>query len=284
MQVFTSTSFYGRKVTVRTERRRHVPLVTITSIQVASPCSTGWSLMSGDDRIRHCPECNLNVHNLSAMTEREVQRLFKSQEGRLCVRFYRRADGTMLMQDCPRGRRAVIRRVSRIAGAALSAIMSVSFAVAQAGPQAAPRTLVRIDQGETGNILLVIDPNGAAIANAHVVFMNVDSETLGKAVTNQVGQLDNLTAGIYIVEVQAPGFEMHREMLRIKEQEINKIVLKVEAGKWTTGGLIEGSPSLIAPAMAPIENLQTLPFASLPPERKNAVKRFFLGLGRKLGS
>ena len=31
----------------------------------------------GDERIRHCAECNLNVYNLSAMTERQVQELIE---------------------------------------------------------------------------------------------------------------------------------------------------------------------------------------------------------------
>jgi len=39
--------------------------------------------MAGDERIRRCSECNLNVYNLSAMTEHEVQRLVADSQGRL---------------------------------------------------------------------------------------------------------------------------------------------------------------------------------------------------------
>ena len=62
-------------------------------IKIASPCKANWEQMAGDERVRHCAECNLDVYNLSAMTRREVEHLVQEREGRLCARFYRRADG-----------------------------------------------------------------------------------------------------------------------------------------------------------------------------------------------
>jgi hypothetical protein len=59
--------------------------------------------MDGDDHIRFCRECNRNVYNLTAMTEREAKRVVEEREGRLCVRFYQRQDGTVLTSDCPVG-------------------------------------------------------------------------------------------------------------------------------------------------------------------------------------
>jgi hypothetical protein len=63
--------------------------------------------MRGDDKVRFCDQCCLNVYNLSAMSRREAEDLVRQREGRLCVRFYRRADGTALTQDCPRGLAAI---------------------------------------------------------------------------------------------------------------------------------------------------------------------------------
>jgi hypothetical protein len=40
------------------------------------------------------------------------------------VRFYRRADGTILTRNCPVGLSAVRRRVARVAGSALSAVVA----------------------------------------------------------------------------------------------------------------------------------------------------------------
>ena len=69
--------------------------------------------MEGDDQARFCRTCRKNVYNLSEMTEGEAQALVNRLEGRLCVRFYTRADGTLLTQDCPVGLRAVRRKLVR---------------------------------------------------------------------------------------------------------------------------------------------------------------------------
>ena len=79
------------------------PPITLENVRVASPCQTSWEKMQGDDRVRHCQECKLNVYSLSEMTRKDAERLIAKSEGRLCVRFYRRADGTILTRDCPKG-------------------------------------------------------------------------------------------------------------------------------------------------------------------------------------
>ncbi len=85
-------------------------LSVLQNIEVAAPCSADWNDMTGDDRVRFCGDCQLNVYNLSAMTEDQIVGLVRETEGRLCGRFYRRPDGTILVQDCPKGLRAIVRR------------------------------------------------------------------------------------------------------------------------------------------------------------------------------
>lgn len=97
----------------------------LDNVHVAAPCRAGWENMAGTERVRFCSECSLNVYNLSAMTKQEAERLIVEAEGRLCVRFYRRADGTMLTKNCPVGLRALKRRLSRVAAATASAILSL---------------------------------------------------------------------------------------------------------------------------------------------------------------
>src|SRR5262245_54731599 len=88
-------------------------------IDVASPCSAPWEEMPGSDTVRHCAQCGQNVYNLSGMTREEAQALVQGQEGRICVRFFRRTDGTLLTRDCPVGLRMLRRRLlRRLAGAA----------------------------------------------------------------------------------------------------------------------------------------------------------------------
>ena len=89
----------------------------LDGIRVASPCTASWEAMAGDARVRRCGECRMNVYNLSAMSRREGEDLLRRREGRLCVRFFRRADGTILTEDCPVGLAAVRRRLARLGGA-----------------------------------------------------------------------------------------------------------------------------------------------------------------------
>jgi hypothetical protein len=89
-------------------------------IKIASPCSADWNEMRGDNRQRYCSECKLNVYNLSEMTQREAENLLFEKEGKMCVRLYKRKDGTVITQDCPVGWQAIKQRVSRVATAVFS--------------------------------------------------------------------------------------------------------------------------------------------------------------------
>jgi len=96
----------------------------LKDIKIASPCSQDWNEMIGTERKRFCGECKLNVYNLSGMSQTEAENLLINSEGRLCVRFYRRADGSVLTKDCPVGWQAIKRRVSRTATAAASLLFA----------------------------------------------------------------------------------------------------------------------------------------------------------------
>jgi hypothetical protein len=93
----------------------------LDGIRVAGPCPMSWDEMTGDDRSRDCSSCGLVVYNLSAMTTGEALDLVSRREGRTCVRFYRRADGTVSTTDCPAGQ-AASGRAGRRTLAALGAI------------------------------------------------------------------------------------------------------------------------------------------------------------------
>jgi hypothetical protein len=78
-----------------------------------------------DERVRFCSQCNLNVYNLSGMSRQEAEALITKTEGRLCVRFYRRADGSILTQNCPVGLKKIKRRAAWAAQVVLG--MALSF-------------------------------------------------------------------------------------------------------------------------------------------------------------
>jgi TonB family protein len=75
----------------------------LEKIKIAAPCTAEWRWMYGNDRVRFCSQCNLNVYNLSALTTEQAEDLIRGTEGRLCVRFYRRRDGSIITQNCPQG-------------------------------------------------------------------------------------------------------------------------------------------------------------------------------------
>lgn len=89
-------------------------------VQIASPCKADWDKMDGDERVRHCQLCNLNVFNISEMTTDEAVKLLQNKTGRLCIQLYRRKDGTVITRDCPKGlervRRAYLRTAAALAG------------------------------------------------------------------------------------------------------------------------------------------------------------------------
>ena len=97
----------------------------LDNIRVASPCPANWNAMSGDGRKRFCGECKLHVYNLSGMTRYDAENLLRLSEGRLCVRYYQRADGTILTADCPVGWAKVKQRVSIFAAAAFTLVLSL---------------------------------------------------------------------------------------------------------------------------------------------------------------
>ena len=97
----------------------------LENIFIASPCQADWNEMYGDGRKRFCGECKLNVYNLSGMTRDEAEALVMNAEGRLCVRFYKRVDGSVITQNCPVGWAAVKQRTRVMATAAFSLLMAL---------------------------------------------------------------------------------------------------------------------------------------------------------------
>lgn len=97
------------------QRARRSP-IRLDNLRVASPCKESWAKMTGDERVRACARCEKQVFNLSQMTRAEAEDLLATRGITACVRFYRRADGTVMTEDCPVGARGVRRNVAIAAG------------------------------------------------------------------------------------------------------------------------------------------------------------------------
>lgn len=119
--------------------RTQIPL--LQNVRVASPCRASWAAMEPvqGDHVRFCAGCQKHVYNLSEMGQAEAEGLLRSHEGHLCVRYYRRKDGTILTSDCPVGLRAARRLILTRAGVSLG--LCVLLAVAAAGYRATNREM-----------------------------------------------------------------------------------------------------------------------------------------------
>ena len=88
----------------------------INNVQIASPCPVSWNSMTGDDKVRFCGSCTKNVYDISALTADAAVELIRENQGNICIQLYRRNDGTVLTEDCPKGlkrlRQAMIKKTA----------------------------------------------------------------------------------------------------------------------------------------------------------------------------
>ncbi|SRR5258708_3047001 len=228
----------------------------LNEIRVASPRSVDWDQMQGNDRVRHCAACNLNVYNLSALTEQEIRQLVSAREGRFCARMYRRRDGTVLTRDCPVGLKAAVRRLSRIAGAVLSVVMS-SFATS---PVAQAQSYTRTNMGDAAVQLEVTDPQGAPIPGAGVVMSEGSSNLRLHGKTDQQGRLvlRGSRGGRYILKVSSPGFQTLPLPMELRLGEMLSFPVRLSVGM--SMGVVE----IIEPGSQPDRNVLPQTPAPMP--------------------
>lgn len=112
--------------------------IPLENIRVASPCRADWNLMDGDDRVRFCQSCAKNVYNLSSLSRTEAEKLIADKEGKLCVRYYQRADGTVLTANCPVGLRIVRRPFKWLAASFVALLASGAALMAKEGSTPSP--------------------------------------------------------------------------------------------------------------------------------------------------
>ena len=266
------------------------PEALLQQIRVASPCIADWEKMTGDDKIRHCSECGLNVYNLSSMTVREATHLISGRQGRLCVRLCRSADGTMLTKDYQ-----PVHRASRLAGAALSAAMSVTFAAAQTSPGNAPNQLVQIEQHESGIVVQVADPSGAGIPHAEIILINQATQMEWKGTTNEIGnlRLNHLPAGTYSITVRSIGFQKESEVMTLQDRQTGELHVTLKVAE--IGSVVEVQSTMsMAPTVVVVADAIAIPlqpigdpgegsFIEPPVSTKRHSKSIFSRLWHKLG-
>ncbi len=108
---------------LRREIARVAPtrLPLLDRVAIAAPCTADWNAMSGDERARFCGQCQKHVYNIAGMAAEEAEAFLRGVAGEVCLRIYRRADGTVLTSDCAVGvrRRRRRRAVASLVGGGL---------------------------------------------------------------------------------------------------------------------------------------------------------------------
>jgi len=215
---------------------------SLDRLYVSSPCNADWETMPGDERVRFCSQCHLNVYNITALTRKQAEKLIAETEGRLCAKLYRRADGTIITRDCPVGIRAIKRRVSRVANAALGAILGIfanhAIAWAEDGHENCKHytaRIVRLQTTQTTALILgtVSDENGARISSAKVTIVNEENKREYASKTDDAGKyrFSSLPAGSYSIAVELPGFASFRKKgLKVNEDEALQLDMTMQVG------------------------------------------------------
>ncbi len=209
-------------------------------IKIAAPCPITWEQMVGDERVRFCHHCQLNVYNLSSLTKADAEALLASTEGRLCARLYRRSDGTVLTSDCPVGVRAVRKKLARTAAAVFALVGSLTTVVlgqSKSSKQDSCTTQVSITQREinsssqtsiiTGQ---VTDPNDALVPGATVTLQNTSTKQVQTTTTTDEGafEFSELAPGKYSIKVKLQGFGKHKPVeIRINNNQAITVKLSL---------------------------------------------------------
>jgi hypothetical protein len=186
----------------------------LNNLIIPTPCSADWNSMVGNDQVRFCEHCSLHVHNLSALTRNQAERLVAQANGKLCVRYIRDPAGRPALLPVAQKLHRIGRRVSQLAAGAFTASLSVSSALAQ--ERFAPSGAGRLAVAEAGASWsarssitgTVIGPGGAVISGATI---HASSENLQVDLYVSSGpagefRIENLQTGVYQLRIEAPGF------------------------------------------------------------------------------
>jgi len=158
-----------------------------------------------DERVRFCSQCNLNVYNLSGMSRREAEALVMKTEGRLCVRFYRKADGSILTQNCPVGLKAIKRRVAWVAqfvlGMVLSFVSGFGLYIFYLGRKSYPqldmmkdRSIFTPDSEEVG--VLLVRPVQGEVVNPRIGQVIIKPRQGGRETDNEAKRQDKAVSQV----------------------------------------------------------------------------------------
>ncbi len=191
----------------------------LDQLKVVSPCSASWDDMTGDERKRHCLQCDKTVFDFSRMSLSQIEAVVSAKHGQLCARITRRNDGSVVTLEPPPPAYAS-RRISPLVGATLATILSLSVpATANAAVIQQGRIAIQSDKSSEKNDKIlgdglagmisgtISDQQGAVVAGAKITLIIKDGEALSTTSSAEGQyQFTGLAPGVYSLRVEASGF------------------------------------------------------------------------------
>lgn len=207
----------------------------IDSIEVKSPCSEDWNKMSGNNQVRFCSHCNLNVNDLSAMTRKEALKLVRKANGRICVRYIQNpVDKKPIFGD----KLYQLTRRAGIAAGVLGASLTLStIAYAQGSAERLPQNAEtqsevvlngeETDETESPTAVVsgtVTDEHGSFVAQISVNLFNLETEESQQEITDNDGfyEFKNVRKGNYKISINDEKGNAEVSLLEVSEKSENR--------------------------------------------------------------
>jgi hypothetical protein len=258
-------------------------------IKVPEPCTSNWEAMPGSNRWRYCAKCNRHVYNFSEMTIAEVERLISESTGRVCARIIQREDGTIETRIIDkRTPWKIPSAIPRIAGAALTALLTTGIAKPATATLGQEAGLVQIANAQVAKAALAIqveDVSGAVVSNAHVTIVSKETLARIERATDTQGALllNDLPAGNYDVTAALSRFVTTTKSVTIPASEPLRFRLDVVRGNMVFVGEI-ASVRVEPTHSRPSEGLVGPNETQNPPHQNGPIHKFFHKVGRIFSS
>jgi hypothetical protein len=174
-------------------------------LAIAKPCEESWAEIRGSNRERHCTRCNKQVHNLSAMSSREIEKLITAGGRQICARLTHRLDGSLVtLQSQSR-----VAAVARIA-ASTALVFSAVGAAAQSVPEASePQAVI------SGKVLT---SDGSGPLQGAAIILRSAGVVQTESQSDSAGNFEiSVTPGIYDVEIKNERSSIQFRAMALKE-------------------------------------------------------------------
>jgi hypothetical protein len=207
---------------------------SLDKIKIASPCSADWDQMLGNEQVRFCKNCNINVYNISNMSKKQAEFLISNKEGRLCATFYRRTNGTILTQNYPARILNIKRLVIKVVGVAFTMLLSFNITsygqITSKTNEQSLKTSIFTKNSPSSIAGRIYDETEAVINGAEIILINEANEKTISTTSDEYGKykISILEPGLYTMKVEYPGFvrfaKTHIIVRRNKDLQIHALL------------------------------------------------------------